>query len=36
MGIDEEFVPCSGCTHQFYTAQFCGGDGCIYGESCYV
>lgn len=36
MGIDEELVPCAGCPHDFYTLQFCGGDGCIYGEDCYV
>jgi len=36
MGIDEELVPCAGCPHDFYTLQFCGGDGCIYGEECYI
>jgi hypothetical protein len=36
LAIDEELVPCSGCTYNFYTAEFCGGGGCIYGEYCYV
>ncbi len=36
MGIDEEYVPCEGCAHQYYVLQFCGGDGCIYGEQCYI
>lgn len=36
LGIDEYFVSCNGCIHDYYTLQFCGGDGCIYGEDCYV
>lgn len=37
LGVFDYFEMCAGTNcNQFYDYEYCGGGGCIYGESCYI